>query len=107
MLVLASAPAAAQGLTILSQTDSRTLAAYCTSADFGQRSFCDGYLTATLDQLSARGAICIAPTMNYDALRAAVVRYLQQPDQARIHASVSLQRALTSSIPCPQSPRNR
>jgi hypothetical protein len=107
MLIMGAAPAAAQpaaqGVIVLSQTDAAGLAAQCTSIDPARRNFCDGYISATLDQLSARRAICISQTLNYDALRAAVVRQLQLPQQARIHASVALQTVLTSSIPCPQA----
>ena len=100
MLLLGPSTAAAQGLIVLSQTDAAGLAAQCNSTDAAQRSFCDGYLSATLDQLSSRRLICISATVNYDALRAAVVRHLQLPQQARIHASIALQTILTASIPC-------
>ena len=107
MLLVGTTPAAAQGVIVLSQTDAAGLAAQCNSADAARRSFCDGYLSATLDQLSSRRAICISTALNYDTLRAAVVRQLQLPQQARIHASVALQSVLTSSIPCSQGRQAR
>ena len=102
MLLLGTTAAAGQGIIVLSQTDGAGLAAQCNSQDAAQRNFCDGYLSATLDQLSSRRLICISTSLNYDALRAAVVRHLQLPQQARLHASVALQSVLTLSIPCSQ-----
>ena len=99
-LVLA-APAAAQPRALLSGTDGRWLAGACGSDRPQDRSYCYGYITGVVDQLSLEGAICRPAAGTIEQIVTTVRSHLAaSPADSNRHATFLIRRVLTATFPC-------
>ena len=98
---LAASTGLAQPQALLSGTDGRWLAGACASERPQDRSYCYGYVTGVVDQLSAERAICRPARGTIEQLVMTVRSHLAaSPADAGRHATFLIRRVLTATYPC-------
>ena len=107
--ILALAPAAAllapaveaQPRALLSGTDGRWLASACASERPQDRSYCYGYITGVVDQLSLEGAVCRPAGGTIDQIVQIVRSHMAaSPADSGRHATFLIRRVLGATYPC-------
>ena len=97
----AAASAGAQPRALLSGTDGRWLAGACGSERPQDRSYCYGYITGVVDQLSADRAICRPAGGTMEQIVTTVRSHLAaSPADSGRHATFLIRRVLTATYPC-------
>ena len=93
--------AGAQPRALLSGTDGRWLAGACASERPQDRSYCYGYITGVVDQLSADRAVCRPAGGTIEQIVTTVRSHLAaSPGDSGRHATFLLRRVLTATYPC-------
>ena len=98
---LAATTSIAQPKALMSGTDGRWLAGACASDRPQDRSYCYGYITGVVDQLSAERAVCRPAGGTMDQIVSTVRSHLAaSPADSNRHATFLIRRVLAATYPC-------